>query len=387
MTTTFSLRGELGLGAKPTTNPQRQRFETYGILDNPFPPANKTAGNPRSTNDIDKEIANHIKAFLNSKTSEVVVVTGTQGLGKTNLLEFYQREMSDILQEEGNSYVVRYYTDPQSDFSSVVSRIFQELGDEHFKHLARATRDMSHEQKSAALALVSTPDLRVALSRLFRHQDEDTKLAELAKLLLEFLMGLRLYKKHSDELGLQQRLDTTESKTQALHDVIYISQHLGVLNGLFLFLDELEKAGAFTSQGTTRYLSAIRALMDVLPQHMFLMLAMTPEAHARYARDLPALGGRLQDVLKLEPLSNEEEAVNLTNFYIAQAREEAEKDSLTLQWTSKNEPLIQETHIHEIFRQKLEDSRSRGLKGGVTPREFLNALHDYTRRVLQTLSE
>ena len=389
MTTTFDLRGELGLGTTPAINPQQKRFETYGMLENPFPPANKTSGNPRSASTIDSKIASHIKAFLGAKTSEVVVITGSQGLGKTNVLEYYQRELSNLLQEQGKIYFVRYYTDPQPDFGSVVTRIFQELGDEHLKSLARATRELSHDDKQTALGLVATPDLRIALRRLFKHQDEDSKLAELSKLLLEYLMGLRLYKKHIDELGLQQRLDTTESKTQALHDIVFVSHHLGVLQGIFLFLDEFEKIGGLATQLKIRYLSAVRALLDALPQYLFLMLAMTPEAHARYARDLPALGGRLQDELRLELLDNEDDAIKLASFYVAQAREDAEKDPATLgkPWSQGKAEIVEEEVLRQIFQQELKRSREKQVRGGVTPRDFLNALHDHARRVLVQLND
>lgn len=382
--TTFSLRDELGLATKWEINPQKKRFETYGVLENPFPPANKTTGNPRFASSIDTHITTHIRAFIQSKVSEVVVVTGTQGLGKTNLLEFYQRELSAVLQDDNGSYFIYYYSDPHPEFGSVVNRIFQELGENFLKKIAHATRSLSNEEKEASLKLVRTPDLRFAFGKMFLSRDNEQSLGELAKLLLEYLMGSRIYKRHIDDLKLQQRLDTTESKTQALRDVVYLSHHLKVFDGLFLFLDELEKAGSFTTQKTTAYLSAIRALIDTLPSNLFLMLAMTPDAHNRYSRDLPALGGRLQDVLELQPLSKEDEAVQLYEFYLHQARDESEKVA-PVEWLQGKSALISEKSVRDIFIATLEESKQKGLRGGITPRDFLNALHDQARRTLNNL--
>ncbi len=216
------------------------------------------------------------------------------------------------------------------------------------------------------------------MSHLFRFRDDESKLVELSKMLLEFLMGSRIYKRHSDELGLMQRLDTTEAKTQALQDLIYLSHEFGALQGLFLFIDELEKVGASPTQVTTRYLSAIRALIDALPEHLFLILAMTPDAHDRYSRVLPALGGRLQNVVELPPLFADEEALNLYNFYLEKAREEAVKDPEVETQTQGKQPLIAADAVRETFKDMLEESRQKGLQG-VTQRAFLDRLHERTR--------
>ena len=42
------------------------------------------------------------------------------------------------------------------------------------------------------------------------------------------------------------RLDTVESRTQALRDIVYVSERLGLLKGILLLLDELEKQGLFS---------------------------------------------------------------------------------------------------------------------------------------------
>ncbi|MEZ5585369.1 MAG: hypothetical protein R3F37_23830 [Candidatus Competibacteraceae bacterium] len=46
-----------------------------------------------------------------------------------------------------------------------------------------------------------------------------------------------------------------------------------------------------------QYLSALRALIDALTKYLFLMIALTPDALQRYQETLPALKGRLANVV------------------------------------------------------------------------------------------
>ena len=120
------------------------------------------------------------------------------------------------------------------------------------------------------------------------------------------------------------RLDTVESRTQALRDIVYVSEGLGLLKGILLLLDELEKQDySLSKTPVLRFLSAIRALVDALPQCLFLILAMTGQARRRYFAMLPALAGRLQDTMTLQPINDLDGVGKLYEFYTVQARRSA----------------------------------------------------------------
>ncbi len=376
----MTLREKLGLPDISNNRRQKNLYETYGVLDNPFPPANKTTGNPHHLTEADEEITQRVKRFWETGNSEVVVVLGTQGAGKTNLLEYYQRELPPLLSEQEHYYVIRYYSDPEPDFSAVVRRVFQELGAEHLKKMAQAAAELPAEKRQKAMALVRVGELREALNSLIRWEDKDLKSVEMSKLFLDYLLGQRIYKRHTDELGVQYRLDSTEARTQALHDVVYFSHAVGCLSGVFLFLDELEKIGGLPTQTTTKYLSAIRALIDALPEHLFLVLAMTPDAHRRYMRDLPALGGRLQNTVELQTLSKEDEALDLYRFYLEEKRADAKQDPITENWQPGQEEPLSTNRIRTEFAAMLKQSPLSALRG-VTQRAFLSQLHTMTDKV------
>jgi hypothetical protein len=68
----------------------------------------------------------------------VVVVEGTQGVGKTNLLNHFEADIRDALSDRDEYYVVRYLADPEKSFDGTIRRLFQELGEDHIKKLASA---------------------------------------------------------------------------------------------------------------------------------------------------------------------------------------------------------------------------------------------------------
>ena len=75
-------RAGLGPGA-PTA-----MFERYGILANPFPPAGQPSGHAHMETEIDADIVQRIEVFDRDKVSQVLLIEGTQGVGKTNLRPF-----------------------------------------------------------------------------------------------------------------------------------------------------------------------------------------------------------------------------------------------------------------------------------------------------------
>jgi hypothetical protein len=116
----------------------------------------------------------------------------------------------------------------------------------------------------------------------------------------------------------------TTYRTVALRNLVLVSSEAGILKGIFLLLDELEKQdGVLGPTAVVRYLSAMRAIIDALPNHLFLMIAVTPDAMRRYSSALPAFRSRLQNQITLAPLASVEEATELAKFYVDFGRAEA----------------------------------------------------------------
>ena len=347
-------------------------YDTFGIVANPFPASNQTSANPHRPTEADAEVETRIVTFLRDGRSQVVVVEGTQGVGKTNFLNHFEAEIRDAMSEFEGYYMVRYLADPEPAFEGTTRRLFEELGTEHLERL----RD-SLETDRKPIREARGHDMRTALRRLARSSDEDN-----LSLMMQWLLGLRVLKVHRQSLGVQFRLDTVESKTAALRDLIQVSAAAGVLKGVFLLLDELEKQeGVLGPTAVVRYLSALRSIVDALPERLFLMIGITPDALRRYSVTLPALRGRMQNQITLEPLVELDEALDLARFYLHAARRTARsrRDD-----DGGQEYVLGKGKVERCFERLLERAERTGDRG-VTQRAFLHALHDLAEKKIQAI--
>lgn len=368
----------------PTTGagPDRERrlFDAYGLTTNPFPPAGQPAGHPHLPVAADEEVFRRVQSFFNDQLSQVVVVEGEQGVGKTNLLAHYDRQLREVVADGRlGSYIVRYYSDPEPSFEGVLSRLFQELGEDYVRRLVDTLAATSVEQRTALFASIRNQDMNTALNKLLvaHAADHDTYMDVISQF-FEWATGHRLLNRHRDALRVHYRIDTLESKTQVLRDLVEAGRRLGVLKGIFLLLDELEKQDYTTSKtNVLRFLLAIRALIDALPQHLCLMVALTPTAKTRYFQMVPAVQSRMQNSVSLKPYKMWEEARPLVGFYVRKARERARQNMPDV--TPGTDEVLSEGEARVVFDEKLELARRVGLEG-VTPRDFLDGLHSKADR-------
>lgn len=356
----------------------RNLFERFGLLANPFPPSSQTTNNPHRPTDVDDEIDEKIESFIRDNKTQVVVVEGTQGTGKTNVLNHYEAEIGG-LHASGDLpgfYVIRYLADPEASFEGTIRRLFQELGVPHLLKLAAALR----EDGGDAILEARSVEVRTALRNLSRSDLSTDSVRETAEAFLDWLLGMRLLKLHRQLLGVNFRLDTVEAKTAALRDIVVVSSRVDILKGIFLLLDELEKQdGILSPSGVVKYLSALRAIIDALPNHLFMMIAVTPDALRRYSVALPAFRSRLQDRVELLPLTDPEDALGLAKFYIEAAYEGAKT-------RGKRPPdakqILSDKEITEIFSDLLDRAIKTG-DSGLRQRTFLHYLYQKAENRIQ----
>lgn len=363
----MSLRDKLA-GAQRLAGNKAKVLEAFGVAGNPFPTANQTAGNPHYPIREDDEAEERVSAFVRDGNSEVLVVVGTQGVGKTNFLGHLEQEIRET--DLGGYYVVRYMADPEPSFDGTIRAVMQELGTGHLKRVVSTLAEKG-EAAAGALADVRSYDLRQAMLALIRSGDEQRAF----ELCLEWLFGFRVFKAHREALGVNFRLDTVESRTAVLRDYVLLGARLGTLSGIFLLLDELEKqAGVLGPRAVVRYLSALRAIIDALPRYLFMIVAITPDAMRRYASALPAFRSRLDNQITLRPLANFGEARDLAQFYLDCARERAGASGAPRMGHVGN--VVTEEEVETAFAEAEEASRRRRDEG-VRQREFLNRLHNF----------
>lgn len=352
----------------------RKLYRTYGVAENPFPTSNQTSGNPHYSVPEDEEAEDRLATFFREGRSEVLVVLGTQGVGKTNFLNYLENEILEAKADSDDHYVVRYMADPEPSFDGIIRTVLQELGPSHLRALGKSIRKSKEPLRS-----VKSFDLRAMLVAVSKDPDDEQTL----QYAMEWLLGFRLLNAHRNSLDVSFRLDTVESRTSVLRDYIVVSVEAGLLKGIILLLDELEKqAGVLGPTAVVRYLSAMRAIIDSLPKYLFLIIAVTPDAMRRYSSALPAFRSRLENQTILSPLQDFAEAAKLADFYQRHAREAAAR-------TQKGEPgarnLVDKDEMREAFDHAQKSSQRRGDEG-VRQREFLNTLHRIAEAKIQALS-
>lgn len=295
-------------------------------------------------------------------------------------LNHYEKELSEALPELNGFYVIRYLADPEASFDGTLRRLFQELG---VSHLSRLGKKLAENGTREAIEAARSHEMRTALQKLTNGNGAE----DIADAMLEWLVGLRVLNRHKHLLGVQFRLDTVESKTVALRDLILVSSQIDILNGIFLLLDELEKQdGVLSATLVVRYLSAMRAIIDALPNHLFMMIAVTPDALRRYSLALPAFRSRLEDRIELLPLKTLDEAIDLATFYIDTAKEKAEKENNQKPPPSKVKPILTKDQMARIFETRLRSAQTRG-DAGLRQREFLHALHTEAEESIKSVAQ
>ena len=356
---------------------QRSLYRKYGVINNPFPAAGQPSGHPRLEDTVDDKVVDRFRQFEEGgHASQIVTIEGTQGVGKTNLLNHYEDQFRDYYRGREAYYIIRYYPDPEPSFDSVLRKVLQSFDLRHFEEVGRGLARGSEDMRNTAKERAQHHDTRIVLNSLEGAAGNDGQLEECARLALEWFQGLRILKRHREVLGVSFRLDTVESRTQALRDVIYVSERLGLLEGIFLLLDELEKQDySLSKTPVLRFLLSVRALIDALPTRLFLMLAMTVEARTRYFAMMPALAGRLQDTIELSPIKDGAEANRLFEFYLNREREAARSSPAVAGENRGADGLFGANELQDMFRSLRGRSELRGTEG-VTPRDFLHSLHE-----------
>ena len=271
-------------------------------------------------------------------------------------------------------FVIRYVPDPEPFFDPLIRSIFENLGEDYLRRsidaLAKKKQEIDDIEK--LLEFVRMSEIKTMLRTLLEVKSEE-KLNERISLAYQWLLGLPVRKIHQTELGVNFRLDTVEAKTRALRDIVYLGSQMKTLEGIFILLDELEKQDFSLSKTIVlRYLSALRALIDALPQYLFLMVALTTDALNRYREMLPAIRGRLANEVQLSPIRNEEEAVKLFHFYLEQSKMEARNCLENKQLQAGSEVLLHEDSARLLFHQLLRGSNIKGVR----QRDYLNALYE-----------
>ncbi len=152
----------------------------------------------------EEPVVRAIESFERDRVSQVLLIEGTQGVGKTNLLNYFQKELQELHTDDEGYYIIRYLPDPESTFDGILRRIFQEFAVYGlFGRLAEHLVSLNETERQATLAVVSSHETRSAFIALANAANAGPNaLEEATELALEWFSGLRILKKHREMLVL-----------------------------------------------------------------------------------------------------------------------------------------------------------------------------------------
>ena len=84
--------------------------------------------------------------------SEVLVILGTQGVGKTNFLNYLDEQIQEVKDTLDDYYIVRYMADPEPSFDATVRMIFLEFE----LHILKESRNLCPTHAMRCLPLDPT---------------------------------------------------------------------------------------------------------------------------------------------------------------------------------------------------------------------------------------
>lgn len=322
----MTLKNDLSLfGAKPEElNP----YETYFLLENPFPGHGETGFDVCTDQDeIKKEFIYILRNF--SDASKRLRINGKTGAGKTNILQYFEQLTGEARHSKfiKNLYPI-YISAPGESYFNVHGQIVDKLAGLFLTDVVNTLKSesdliqkLSSEVKSASELLtvmkaIADPTQKT-LFQEERRQDS----------FIRWLKGQKLTavdKKFLTDDGVPP-IDVTSSSLaiRFLYGLLAVLRELDLCEGIILLFDEFEEIfEGLTRSYQSRYAQDLRHLFDILKEFVFFVIATTPEP-----RDLgqyPAIERRLGDPLELKPIDSPQLAINYVSDYLNSGRNKYE---------------------------------------------------------------
>jgi hypothetical protein len=315
----------LSSGESQVPNP----YQNFSLVVNPFPSYGQfIEGVSVGQEQIKQEFARLLQELYRDQHSRRMVITGTTGAGKTNLLRDFEARIKGVRLP----YV--FINQPQSGYLEIHRQMISQLGALFYHGLYDAEFEDKVDFKRLPAEIAGlNPELVTALDRMSPYQ-RNAQLSLLGpslqtlQTLDAWLQGAKLSPTEKKRLG-GVTADVGKSSTVAiklLGDLIRIFRYAGLFKGLVILLDEFEQIFVSGSkQDQARYAQDIRNLVDTLAEGIIFVIATSP-----LSDDLkqisPALFRRLGESLMIEPIRSPEEALSYAAAYVEHGRRKFEAE-------------------------------------------------------------
>ncbi len=316
-------------------------YEEFFLLSNPFPTLGQFYGICVDQESVKGEFTRVLRDFYLDSQSRIMTMLGSTGAGKTNLLRFLEQTLKSWREPSSEKKAVTdlftvFVEQPQGSYLEIHRQIISQLGALFFTEFFLAVRRRNINMSKLPAELPGTnPELIRALVHIAQRTSGQLSLQEISdqnsisrepqsyRILGEWLQGVKLSAAEKRQLG-NVSAEVNKSSTVAikfLSDLIKIFLHVGLFKGIVILIDEFEEVFSglpATSQG--QYAQDLRNLFDSHSKGVVFVVATTPIAE-RLQQISPALQRRLGEGVQIEPISDEDTALEYAQAYIQWGRD------------------------------------------------------------------
>lgn len=308
-------------------------YEDFSLPFNPFPAAGQfIPGICVDQDEIQREFVRTLREFYVDGRARRMTILGDTGAGKTNLLKFFQQQFDEWREPRpGRRPITNLFTifihQPQGSYFEVHRQIVSQLGALCYTGFFEALQSgkINLTTLPAELPGISPELVRVLDQTASRHPVQLSFFGpnlQSLRTLDNWLQGVKLSAAEKKQLG-GVSVEVGKSSTVAikfLGDLVRIFRHAGLFKGLVILFDEFEEILSGLSRiNQARYAQDLRNLFDSLTESVMFVIATAPIS-STLDQISPALGRRLGEGIPIEPIQDEDLALEYARAYIQLGR-------------------------------------------------------------------
>ena len=306
----------------------RSPYLDFFLLSNPFPVAGQFSGICVNQDEVKREFARTLREFYLDGQARRMTIVGRTGAGKTNLLRFFEQRFREWREPlPGRPAITDLFTifvrEPQGGYFETHRQIVSQLGALFYTEFFGAIHSGRIDLATLPVELPGiSPELVRILAQIVRQLSYLGSSPQSIRVLDNWLQGVKLSTTEKRQLG-GVTVDISKSSTVAikfLGDLIRIFKHAQLFKGLVILFDEFEGVlSGLSPTNQARYAQDLRNLFDTLTEGVVLVIATAPIS-SNLAQVSPALSRRLSRGVDIEPVQDEESALEYADAYIQLGR-------------------------------------------------------------------
>lgn len=331
------------------------KLADFNLTSNPFPtstgtPTERVLKIWADRDEVKKVLEATIKKAVRNKSTEIILLHGDVGSGKTHTLKYFKKILDggEFLGGELSKYSVIpfYIPDPGNRFLDLYRRFIVEVGKDRLVDFAREFAGVVYKTfLERLLKKVEDEDIRRdELPMYFKDEFVNSEIRDIIKLEVDrfpnfgmvlfelrdkevedlawsWLIGQKLYSADIRNLQVRGEIDSDEDALRAFSALIQILKNVDH-DEIFIFVDEMESMVKLASNEVRSYSEFLRRFIDEHSEGVFLVLGCTKaQWKDLLERFVPAFLSRVPQRNRIE-LGNltPEEAKKLIIDYLNSAR-------------------------------------------------------------------